>query len=300
MLHASEMELRHLRYFVAVAEALHFSRAARRLNVSQPALSRQIRDLEDEIGVKLFLRHGTRTVLTKAGGHFMDRAREVLDLANRSVAEVQTLGREVRLGHYGTLWVDYYGPALRAFSKRFPKIALKAVEQTPVELVESLRCGEVDIALLGATEAALAEEFNVRRLGVLPALVAMSSSHPLAKRRMLSLADLRNESWIVWDERDFPGRLTPLREAAKRAGFSPRIAGKTDSVASLFVQLAGTSNVGYVLPMSKKLPHAGVVFAKLQEPGIALPMDVAWRKNQGVGTPITALANLLATVPPAS
>ena len=273
------MELRHLRYFVAVAEALHFSRAAARLHITQPALSRQIRDLEGEMDVSLFRRHGTVTTLTEAGARFLVRAKEILEMAERSVKEAKEAPQEIRFGHYGTLWVDYYGAALRAFTRRFPKVKLHAIEQTPPELVSSLRRGDVDVALLGPTDRALAKEFVVRRLGVLPAMIAMSAVHPLAMRRKLALQDLRDASWTVWDEKFFPARVAPLREAAADAGFKPRISGAVDSVASLFLQLATSESVGYVLPMSKKLPHAGIVFAELKPPGIGLAMDVAWRRD---------------------
>ena len=292
------MELRHLRYFVAVAEALHFSRAAVRLHITQPALSRQIRDLEDELGAQLFRRHGTETTLTTVGVQFLVHAKEILDLAERSVQEIKEVPRSIRLGHYGTLWVDYYGSALRTFSKRHPKITLHAIEQTSPELVASLRRGDVDVALLGPTDRALAKEFAVRRLGVLPAMIAMSAAHPLAKRRKLALSDLRDVSWTVWDEKFFPGREAPLREAAAAAGFKPRIGGAVDSVASLFLQLATSENVGYVLPMSKKLPHAGIVFVELKPPGIGLVMDVAWRRDVNSSSEVMSLVELLASVPP--
>jgi DNA-binding transcriptional LysR family regulator len=292
------MELRHLRYFLAVAETLHFSRAAVRLHLTQPALSRQIRDLESELGVALLRRHGTETKLTAAGERFLKRTREILELAERSVREVKEASQVVRLGHYGALWVDYYGPALREFTKRFPKVSLQAVEQTPVELVESLRQGEVDIALLGPAGPKLGREFSVRRLGELSALIAVGVSNPLAKRRKIALEDLRDAAWIVWDERDFPARVAPLWDAAKLAGFAPRIAGKADSVASLFVQLASSRAVGYVLPMTKKLPHAGIVFVELKPPGFAFPMDLAWRRDAAGTSEVVALSRLLATVAP--
>lgn len=293
------MELRHLRYFVAAAECLHFSRAAAQLHVTQPALSRQIRDLEEELGAALFRRHGTATMLTAAGSRFLGRAREILDLAERAAHEARAAGSELRLGHYGTLWVDRYGPALRAFGKRFPKIALQAVEKTPVELVAALRRGEVDVALIGPAGEELRGEFAVRRLEVMPALVAMSGSHPLAKRRRLALEELRGQSWIVWDERDFPSRVAPLREAAAAAGFEPRIAGTADSVASLLVQLATGRSLGYVLPMTRKIPHAGVVLSELRPPGIGLAMDVVWCRDAAADSPVAALVELLATVRPA-
>lgn len=280
MMQGVGMELRHLRYFVAVARSLHFSRAAAGLNMTQPALSRQIRDLEEELGVRLLHRHGRETSLTPAGRRFFERAQEILALADRSVLEARAAGAELRFGHYGTLWVDRYGPALRAFSKQHPRVRLRAVEKTPVELVQALRDGEVDIALVGPASAALKKEFEVRRLEVLPALVAMGAGHPLAKKRRLDLREMSESPWIVWDEKDFPGREAPLRLAARMAGFEPRVVGRADSVASLFVQLADGRASGYVLPMSRKLPHAGVVFAELRAPGIGLAMDVAWRKGE--------------------
>ena len=138
----------------------------------------------------------------------------------------------------------------------------------------------------------------MRRLGEFPALIAMGAANPLAKRRRIALEDLRDAPWIVWDERDFPARVAPLRDAAKLAEFTPRIAGKVDSVASLFVQLASSQAVGYVLPMTRKLPHAGVTFAELKPPGIAFPMDLAWRRDTAARSEVVVLAQLLATVAP--
>jgi len=293
------MELRHLRYFLAVAETLHFSRAAVRLHLTQPALSRQIRDLENQLGAVLLRRHGTETRLTAAGERFLLRTREILDLAERSVCEVQATAQVVRFGHYGTLWVDYYAPALQAFARRFPKVSLQAVEQTPVELIAALRHGDVDLALLGPTEKTLGREFAVRRVGEVSAMVAMNAAHPLAKRRRLSMSDLRRAAWIGWDGKSFPGREAPLRKAAAAAGFNPVVAGHADSVASLFVRLAtDPAVIGYVLPMSKKLPHSGLVFCALKPPGIVFAMDVAWERKANASGYLSVLAELLATVPP--
>lgn len=295
----ADMELRHLRYFVAVADTLHFTRAAERLHLTQPALSRQIHDLEDELGVVLFRRHGHETALTPAGRRFLVHAQEMLELAERAVRDVRQEGSTLRFGHYGTLWVDRYGPALRAFGRQHPKVALRAVEQTPVELVKSLRRGEVDVALIGPSTPALRKEFEVKRLESLPALVALGSAHPLAKKRKLALNELRGTPWIVWDEKDFPGREMPLREAARKAGFEPKVLGRADSVASLFVQLADGAAAGYVLPMSRKLPHVGVAFAEVKPPGIELAMDVAWRREGRPDKTVLNLVDLLATVKPA-
>lgn len=292
------MELRHLRYFVAVAETLHFSRAAARLHLTQPALSRQIRDLESELGAPLLQRHGTSITLTPAGTVFLPRAREILAAAERAVAEARAAGRQLQLGHYGTLWLDYFAPALRAFARAHPEIDLHTEERTAAGLVEGLRRGELDFALLGPADAALGREFATRKLVTLPALIALGAANPLAKRRRLALADLATADWIAWDETAFPGRASLLERAAATAGFTPRIAGSVDGVASMFLRVATSNAVGYVLPLSKKLPHAGVVFAALKPPGISIEMHAAWRRNADTDGRLAALAEQLALATP--
>ncbi len=290
------MELRHLRYFAAAAETLHFSRAAERLHVTQPALSRQIRDLEAELGVRLFDRHGTQTALTPAGARFRIHVRDLLGATERAVEAARAAAKQLRFGHYGTLWTEFYGPALRTYARRHPEVQLDAVELTPSELIVALRRGELDLALLGPVEEPVRREFATRRLGTMPAMLAMAADHPLAKRRRLALSELAGQPWIGWDDRSFPGRTALLRDAAKAVGFTPRIVHAVDSVASMFMHLATSAAVGYVLPMSKRLPHSGVVFASLHPPGIVLEMNAAWRRSAESGARLEALADQLASV----
>lgn len=287
------MELRHLRYFLAVAETLHFSRAAARLHLTQPALSRQIRDLEAELGVSLLRRHGTQTSLTSAGERFALRVREILVATERAVEEARTAARVVRFGHYGALWVDHFAPALRAFAKQFPEVVLQPVELTPAELVGALRTGAVDIALLGPVTETVRQEFATSRVGAVAAVLALGAANPLAKRRVLRLETLRDASWVMWDEHAFPGRAELLREAAAAVGFVPRVAQTVDSVTSLFIHVATSDAVGYVLPMSKQLPHSGVVFAALKPPVMQFEMNVGWRRGAGEDARLGRLAELL-------
>lgn len=231
-------------------------------------MSRQIRDLEEELGVRLLERHGTRTSLTPAGERFAERGREILAASTRAVDEARSAARLLRFGHYGTLWMDHYAPALRRFSRQNPELTLQSIEQTPAELVKALRRGEVDIALLGPIDDALRREFATLHLGQVPAMLAIAADRPLAKRRSYSVVDLKDAAWIAWDDQHFPQRSNLLRDAAKAAGFKARIVDSVDSVASLFINVANSRAIGYVLPMSKKLPHSGVVFAQLKPPGI--------------------------------
>lgn len=274
------MELRHLRYFVAVAELLNFSRAAARLHVTQPALSRQIRDLEEELGCTL-LRRGAnaRTELTPEGRALLAGARPLLAGADRLVVTVRDGAMRLRFGHYGVLWLDYFTPVLRRFAARHRPIKLEPVELTPRELPAALRSGDVDLALVGLGDAALRREFHTRVVSKYSVLLALSTAHPLAKRRKLKLAELRDAEWITWDEREFPGRKQGLINACRAAGFRPKIVVETDSMASLFVQVATSQAIGHVIPQTKRMPHDGVVFAELDPPEAFISeMNVAWRR----------------------
>lgn len=290
------MELRHLRYFVAVAEALNFSRAAARLHVTQPALSRQIRDLETELGRRLLHRGANaRTELTPEGKLLLTGARALLAGADQLAAKVRDGATRLRFGHYGVLWLDYFSPALRRFAKRHPRVKLEPIELTPRELTGALRRGEVDLALVGLADAALRREFLTRCVSTYPALLAMAATHPLAKRRKLRLAELREAEWVTWDEREFPGRKQALVEACRAAGFRPRIALETDSMASLFVHVATTETVGHVIPMTRRMPHEGVVFTAIEPPSAFVSeMQVAWRRNEPRGALIEELVDGLA------
>lgn len=294
------MELRHLRYFVAVAEALNFSRAAERLNLTQPALSRQIRDLELELGC-LLLRRGAnaRTELTPEGRHFFVGAQQLLAAAEKLIAGVRAEGARLRLGHYGVLWLDYFSPVLRRFAQKHPQVTLQPVELTPRELAGALRRGEIDLALIGQADAALSREFHARQVATYASLLALPATHPLAKRRKLRLVELRDANWVSWDEKEFPGRRQKLLDACRKAGFRPRIVLETDSMASLFVHVATGGVVGHVIPMAKRMPHEGVVFTDIDPPSaLASDMQVVWRKNEPRGALIEALVAAMAASAP--
>ncbi len=287
------MELRHLRYFIAVAGELNFCRAAERLRLTQPALSRQIRDLEEELGVELFHRRRTRTALTPAGVRFAASVRDILAATDRAADEARSIGSQIRLGHYGSLWLDYFSPALARFAKAHPGFRLAPVELTPRELATAVAGGQVDFALLGPFDSNPAQGLEVRRVAALPAVVALAASNPLAKRRRLSLADLAGTPWLSWDEHDFPGRHAIIADAARRAHLSPRWASPVNSMASVFLEIADSGTAAFVLPMSKKLPHAGVVFSELKGQPVVFPMDVAWRSRHPHAA---TLGNLAATL----
>jgi DNA-binding transcriptional LysR family regulator len=202
-----EIELRHLRYFVAVAEELHFSRAAKRLRIAQPPLSQQIRKLEHHIGHSLFVRNSRAVALTHAGEMLLERARHIL---KRIEEDLETV-RRVGCGEMGSLTVGFIGSAmltvlptlLGEYRKRYPQVELRLRELTTSRLIDAIREGAIDIGFLrdaGPTEGlsvegVLAEEF----------VVALPERHPLAERKRVALAGLKRESLVL-----FPRDLGPL------------------------------------------------------------------------------------------
>lgn len=295
------MELRHLRYFVAVAETLNFSRAAERMRVTQPALSRQIRDLEHELGCTL-LRRGAnaRTELTPEGRRLLAGARTLLAAADQLSVEVRGAATRFRLGHYGALWLDYFAAGLQRFTRRHPEVGLQPVDLTPGALPLALRRGEVEVAMLGQLNPALRREFATAPVAKVSAQLVLPVGHPLAKRRQLPLEALRGADWVSWDETDFPGRKQLLVDACRKAGFRPRITHLTDSIASMLVRVATAGEIGHSLPMAARSRPPGVVFTNtVPHDAMAFEMHLGWLKDAPRGELITDLVKELAAVSPA-
>jgi DNA-binding transcriptional LysR family regulator len=289
------MELRHLRSFVAIVEERGFTRAAARLRVTQPALSRQLRLLEDELGVSLLVRHGQGASPTAAGLGLLEKARRILTLSDEVAEEARQEGRRIRFGHYGVLILDRFAAGLRRFARSHPDLELQPVEMSSRELLGALEAGRLDFALVGeCPPKALVPQLRVRRVAAFPSLVALSASNPLAKRRTLDLAELSRARWLGWVERDFPGRNEVLRRAAVAQGFEPRWAAQMDSVGSMLMRVAAGEELGLVLPMTRSLPHPGVVFSTLRGNPVTWPLDAAWPACHRLAKPLVALAQCLA------
>jgi DNA-binding transcriptional LysR family regulator len=200
------MELRHLRYFVAVAEALNFRKAAERLNVTRPALSKQIKDLEEETGIKLLDRDTVSVALTDAGAVFLAEARAILGDVEHAVAlarEAQDGRRgKLRIGSGGQISAGFLPEALRAFRSTFPEVEVDFVEMTPPEQLEALANNEIHLGFAYGRETE-----NVPGMSSLLLIrstfgVSVSKEHPLASRRSVRLEDLTEQTILcVGDEK---------------------------------------------------------------------------------------------------
>ena len=265
------MELRHLRYVVTVADTLHFGRAAQRLNLSQPPLSQQIRQLETELGVALFHRTKRHVELTDAGRMFVEEARVILAHA----AHASNLALRVNQGEVGQLSIGAAGPAdapifveiLRAFAQRHPHIRMVVRNMGSAEQARALTEGRLHVGFvaLPLDEPDLATETVLRR----PIVVALPRTHALAARTRVPLQALANEPHIMFARRVGPRLFDAVLSACREAGFTMHIAHEVDNLhtACALVEaglgvcfvpavIQGQHSSGIVLrPVTPSLPH---------------------------------------------
>src|SRR6185503_719253 len=206
------MELRHLRYFVAVAEELNFTRAAEKLHLAQPSLTRQIHNLEEELGVRLFDRTRNQVSLTEEGRRFLVDARRLVALSLESVKAVQRFSRgesgQLNLGYLFKFNFDLLPVTLATFYRVYPEISVNLFDMSPAEQLRALEARKIDLGFVGLRApaasknmAALAWECVARHNVV----VVLPARHPLAKRDKIKMTDLKSLFFVAMSEETHPG-----------------------------------------------------------------------------------------------
>jgi LysR family transcriptional regulator, benzoate and cis,cis-muconate-responsive activator of ben and cat genes len=244
------MELRHLRYFVAAAETENVSRAALKLHVSQPGISRQIRDLEDEIGFQLFERSAKSLKLTNAGKSFLTEARAVLQRADEAVKTA----RAIATGDQGELHVGYapsptsriLPPALRAFQGELPNVRVKLHDFSTEEMIRGLREGKLHIAFLVRPTAAMLRGLHFEPIMRDSICLAVAPKHPLARRRTVALAEVVREPLVIYSRADYPEAHEEFAAMFAHVKGKPHIAEEHDGVASLIAGVESGAGVALV------------------------------------------------------
>ncbi|HLH65345.1 MAG TPA: LysR family transcriptional regulator [Solirubrobacteraceae bacterium] len=283
------MELRQLRYLVALAEELNFTRAAANEHVAQPALSQQIRRLEEETGLALVERTTRHVSLTEAGELLVVRARRVLAELDAARIELQAL-RGMDIGHVTIGAMHTMGPvdlslALAAFHDLHPNVGLTVREQSSEEMAEMLRVDELDLAFLSVTERVESHGLGLHQLVSEELVVVLPVDHALRRRRQVRMAELAGEQFISFRE---GARLRELLVgAAHSAGFEPRItleSNETQRIRRLVARGLGVA----ILPRSDvESPGAEVATASLVEPSLRRDITLAWREGRRL-TPAAA------------
>lgn len=285
------MELRHLRYFVAVAEEKHMTRAAQKLGIQQPPLSMQIRALETELDVQLFRRQPRGVELTDAGLAFLDRARSILEDVERAVATTRRTAR----GEEGRVVVGFTSSApfhpfvprvLRAFREAAPLVSLVLEESGSSELVQGLHNEEIDAAFIRSPVADVVG-LTVKPILEEQMLVALPTGHIFARRSsfsrsvMLPLSELAKETFVLYKRPGGPGLYDTIIAACKTAGFSPQVGQEAPRIISTLNLVAAGIGVSIVPASLQRLQMDGIVYRKLEDmPQLRAPLILACRHGE--------------------
>ena len=291
------MELRHLRYFIAVAEEAHITRAAERLGIQQPPLSQQIKALEQELGVQLLRRKPRGVELTDAGQAFLERARIILAEVERAFASTRRTAR----GEQGRVVVGFTGSApfhpfvprvIRSFREMSPLVSLVLEESGSSELVQGLHNESIDAAFIRSPVADVVE-LVVRPLLEEDMIVALPVSHALAVGNgapdaanslaapALPLASLANETFILYKRPGGPGLYDTIITACRGAGFSPTVGQEAPRIISTLNLVAAGLGLSIVPASLRRLQMDGVVYRRLSgSPGLKAPLILACRPGQ--------------------
>ena len=244
------MELRHLRYFQVVGEVLNFTKAAARLRVAQPALSRQVQDLEDEIGVDLLRRSPRGVTLTAEGKLFLQEVSELLKRVDESVEKTRALAR----GEYGELHIGYayvptaeiLPPALEAFRKAVPRVKVVLHDLTSDELIARLRNAALELAIMvqPTGEQTVGIEFEPARSYTW--CVALTAAHPFARLKSISLEKVAAEPLVALRRKDYSEYHNILERIFATISAKPRIAVECDSASSLIMEVEAGHGIAVV------------------------------------------------------
>ncbi len=276
------MDLRQLRYLVALAEERHFTRAAAREHIAQPALSQQIRRLEEEVGLALVERTTRHVTITAAGEMLVARARRILSEVDAAQTELQGL-RGVQTGHVTVGAMHTMGPvdvslALAIFHSRHPGVELTVREMSSEEMAEMLRVDELDLAFLSVTERIESHGLGLHQLVSEELVVILPHDHHLSARKTLRMAELAEEQFISYRE---GSRLRELLiSAGRQAGFEPQV--KLESNESMRIRRLVARGMGVaILPRSDaEPPGSDLVVVGVREPALSRDITLAWREGR--------------------
>src|SRR5215217_2470274 len=276
------MEMRQLRYLVALADERHFTRAAARLHIAQPALSQQVKRLEDEVGVALVDRTTRHVALTPAGELLVSRARRALSEVDAASAELSDLagvrtGRVVIGAMRSTGRFDL-SALFAAYYARHPGIELVVREEPSEVMLQRLHADALDVAFLSVNRLDAGPDIQLHPLLDEPLVALLAPDHPLARRRRLDMAELRDERFVVFGEGGSLRRI--VVQGAREAGFEPTLA--FESTEQQRIRAMAARGLGVALLPASGADHEGppVAVVDVRNPSLVRDVTLAWRANR--------------------
>jgi DNA-binding transcriptional LysR family regulator len=277
------MELRHLRYFLALGETLNFTKAAVRLRVAQPALSRQMRDLEDEIGVDLLRRSPRGLSLTPEGKLFLEEARELLKFSSESVKKVHAMVRgeysELHIGY--RIYMETLPRALAAFQKARPGVKVLLHELPFDELMTGLRDAALELAVVLRPTRERIAGIEFESLRTYPACVVLNAAHPLARLESIPLEKLTAEPIVGLQIDNYRGYLDRIFAST---GLKPRMVMECDTYGSVLIEVEAGRGIAFCAPIFKLADDKRVLYRRLTGTTESLSAGIA-RAKKGPVTP---------------
>ena len=278
------MELRHLRYFLAVAEELNFTRAAKRLNIAQPPLTQQIKALEAEMGVTLFDRTGYRVELTDAGRSFVPQVARIL----ADVRNAVLIAKRAAVGEVGHVRVGFtesasFNPLVtatfRSFRTAYPEVELSLEESPSTVLANALREGRIDAAFV-RPPLRTGEGIALHLIDEEEMVVAVPTSHPLALRTELEITDLAEETFVLYPRTERPGLADTVIAACEKAGFAPKVKQFTPQLSSTINLVAAALGISIVPSSMRGLQPQAVTYKRLRDPKLTALLGIAHRSGE--------------------
>jgi DNA-binding transcriptional LysR family regulator len=278
------MELRHLRYFIAVADELNFSRAAERLGIAQPPLSQQIQALEAELDVQLFDRKKRPIQLTEAGRAFLEEAHSTLANLEQAIRKTQRIHQgeldHLTVGFTSSMANGVLPNILRTFRQHHPDTNLILREASSDSQIQGVLDHQTDIIFAYRTLALIeAKDLEVKSLSEETLVAVLPQHHPLATRSTISLIDLANEEFVMPLRPVVFGLSDQIYALCAQAGFVPKVAQEAIFMVTILGLVAGEMGIS-ILPSSvQNLRREGVTYRPIQEASIANPLTIAWRQE---------------------
>ena len=273
-----------MRYFVAVGEALSFTRAAEQLHLAQPSLSRQIQGLEEELGVRLLNRSRQGVSLTTSGKSFLADAKRVIAHGEEIMQSVREVDREekrgLKVGYVADLVYDLLPASIATFQSSYPTIPVHLHDMTCGEQLRALVEGKLDLGFLGTP--AVREQPGIRSqpIAAYKTVVAVPKKNPLARRSTVKLKDLEPLFFVGISETGRPGYRRWLTESCAKAGYRPKVLQDVELDRPVLQAVASGLGVALLPEPVKRLPHPNVVFRPVTPP-LLTPFWVAWREDSG-------------------